>query len=212
MTTFLRSTSIPALLGLAALLAGCGSSGSSGSSAPAAAKTTAATAAGKTVEAASKRGDGDGDGIPDAITVKGKVGDTLALEGSGLNSKDPSDHTKTKIRVTLKRMIGPFKGYQIASNRKLIGLELHFVNVGTLRYDNALPGGQLSLRGGETGKQTSLIQLGGKNPCPNPSLKLKTGQSKDVCIAFEVPKSGKPQAFQYVSDSGYGDTGLWALR
>ena len=33
----------------------------------------------------------------------------------------------------------------------------------------------------------------------------------DTCIAFEVPKSGKLEAFQYITDSGFGDTGLWAF-
>jgi hypothetical protein len=43
-------------------------------------------------------------------------------------------------------------------------------------------------------------------------VKIKAGQTKSTCIAFEVPKADKPQSFQYVSDSGFGDTGLWALR
>jgi Serpin (serine protease inhibitor) len=57
-----------------------------------------------------------------------------------------------------------------------------------------------------------LIPLGGTNPCDTPSVKLKTGQSRTACLAFEIPKAGRPQAFEYVSDDGYGDTGLWSLR
>jgi hypothetical protein len=191
-----------AALGLAAILAGCGSSGSG---APAPAESHAA----KSGPAA--RPDSDHDGIPDAITVKGSLGDTLALQGSGLN-KDPNDHTKTRIRVTLKGVRGPFKGYDIPSDRKLIGVDLRFVNVGRLVYENPQPQGQLTVVGGETGKQTSLIQLSGKSPCDDPSLKLAAGQAKNVCIAFEVPKADRPQSFQYVADSGYGDRGLWRLR
>jgi hypothetical protein len=34
-----------------------------------------------------------------------------------------------------------------------------------------------------------------------------------VCgIAYEIPTTSKPQTFQYITDSGYGDTGVWALR
>ena len=197
----------------AAIVAGCGASEtpSAKTAAASAPKATATPSPTSAPKKASARKDSDGNGIPDVMTIKGAVGDTLALEGSGLND-DVNDHTKTKIRVTFRGTRGPFKGYDIPSGRKLIGVELRFTNTGSLRYDDALPQAQLTIKGGETGKQTSLIPLSGKNPCANPSLKLKAGQSKNVCIAFEVPKSGKPEAFQYVTDHGYGDTGFWALR
>jgi hypothetical protein len=197
-----------AALSLAAVLAGCGSS-SEQTAAPAA--THAAKSTSSAVKSGqSKRPDSDGNGIPDVITVKGKIGDTLALQGSGLND-DPKDHSKTRIRVTLKAVTGPFKGFDIPKNRQLVGVQLRFVNTGKLAYNNPQPQGQLTVAGGETGKQTSLIAIGRKSPCDNPRVKLQTGQSKNVCIAFEVPKADKPLSFQYVSDSGYGDTGLWAL-
>ena len=158
----------------------------------------------------SKRPDSDKNGIPDAITVKGSVGDTLALQGSGLSGSN--DHTKSRIRVTLKGIKGPFKGFDVPAGRQVIGVELKFVNVGRLRYDNPLPHGDLTVAGGENAKQTNLIAIGAKSPCDNPSVKLEKGQSKSVCIAFEVPKADKPQSFQYVADSGFGDTGLWSLR
>jgi hypothetical protein len=203
-----------AAVSLAALAVGAAGCGSSDAPQKAAAKEPAAATAAppaKTAKKASARKDSDGNGIPDVMTIKGAVGDTLALEGSGLND-NVKDHRKTKIRVTFKGLAGPFKNYDVPAGRKLIGVQLHFTNTGKLRYDDALPQGELTIKGGETGKQTGLIPLSGKNPCENPSLKLKKGQSKDVCIAFEVPKKGKPQAFQYVTDHGYGDTGLWKLR
>jgi hypothetical protein len=202
-----------AALGLAAVLAGCGSGteqASSDSASSQAAKTTKETT-GTLKKGTAKREDADNNGIPDAITVKGKLGDTLALQGSGLNDGS-SDHTKTRIRVTLKGVKGPFKGFDIAKGRQLIGVELHFVNVGKLVYDNPLPQGELTVASGENAKQTNLIAIGRKSPCDNPSVKLKAGQSKNVCIAFDVPKAEKPKSFQYVADHGFGDTGLWALR
>jgi hypothetical protein len=187
------------------LLAGCGSSSEEPSSSGGAAEATPAAS-----EAEVK--DEDGDGIEDPVTVKGAVGDTLELNGSGLGNKDSSDHTKTKIKVTLRSIKGPFKGYDIASSKKLIGLQFKFVNTGELVYDNPLPNGKLKLAGGGSGKQTTLIQINGaKNPCVNPRLKLKAGQSKNVCIAFEVPKKGELGTFEYTADSGYGDTAQWAL-
>ena len=196
-----------AALGLAAVLAGCGSSTetSTGSVSSQAAKSDSST--GTVKKGTRKRPDSDGNGIPDSITVKGKIGDTLALQGSGLNG-DTKDHTKARIRVTLKGVKGPFKGFDLPAGRQLIGVELKFLNVGKLPYDNPLPHGELTVAGGENAKQTNLIAIGGKNPCDNPSVKLKSGQSKSVCIAFDVPKANKPQSFQYVADSGFGDIGL----
>jgi hypothetical protein len=197
-----------AALGLAALLAGCGSDSPEPATPAATASSSQATKAVKS--GAKDRPDSDGDGIPDAITVKGALGDTLALQGSGLN-QGSSSHEKTKIRVTLKGVRGPFKGFDLPPGRQLIGVDLRFVNVGKLDYDNPLPHGELIVKGGESAKQTNLIAIGRKSPCDNQSVKLRAGQSKNTCIAFEVPKADKPQSFQYVSDSGFGDTGLWSL-
>jgi hypothetical protein len=188
------------------VLAGCGSSSSEEPAANGGSQAAAATPEAKEVK------DDDGDGIEDPVTVKGALGDTLELNGSGLGNKDPSDHTKAKVAVTLSKVKGPFKGYQIKSNRKLIGLQFKFKNTGTLVYDNPLPNGKLKLVGGGSGKQTNLIQIdGSKDPCQNPRLKLKPGKSKSVCIAFEVPKKGKLDTFSYTADSGYGDTAEWSL-
>ncbi len=209
----------PILLAVAALIvAGCGSTPdrlvATASSTPTPTPTATATATATPAKAkhgAAHRTDSDGDGIPDAITVKGKTGDTFALQGSGLHD-NLNDHTKTRIRVTLQGVRGPFTGFDVPASQKLIGVVLRFTDVGKLRYDDAQPHGQLTLKGGESGKQTALISGSGANPCDDPSLKLRTGQSKTACLAFAIPKTGKPQAFEYVTDDGYGDTGLWSLR
>jgi hypothetical protein len=197
---------------LALVPAACGGGSESYSEAPetaVAAKTsTPAATATPPAKTAKDRPDADGDGIPDAVTLKGRLGDTLTLEGAGLNT----GHRKSKIRVTLQRMKGPFQGFKVANDRQLIGVVLKVKNVGKLSYDDPLPSGQLTGASGESGKQTSLIPFGGSNPCDNPSLKLKTGQSTSVCIAFEVPKSDKPRTFEFGTDSGFGDTGLWKLK
>jgi hypothetical protein len=198
-----KITATLAALGLAAVIAGCGSSGANSSSP----SNTSSTNAAKSV---SKRPDADGNGIPDAITVKGALGDTLALQGSGLHD-NPNDHTKARLRVTLKAVRGPFKHFNIPSGQKLVGVDLRFANVGRIVYKNALPQGRLALSGGGTAKQTTLIPIGGRNPCDDKSLALQAGQSKDICIAFEIPKSSKPLSFQYASDYGYGDKAVWTL-
>ena len=220
-----RRAAALALLGLAGVFAGCGSS-SNGSADAAKTTTTSAstpttttatapqsTTTSTTSTTASDRPDRDGDGIPDKITVHGKVGDTLELEGSGL-SDNPNDtrHEKTKMKVTVKRVRGPIKGFDLEAGRKLIGVDLHLVNTGKLKIDDPQPDGTVVMSDGESGKQTSLIPIGGKNPCDDPSVKLTTGKSKDVCIAFDVPEAGTPMTFQFTSDNGYGDTGIWSLK
>jgi hypothetical protein len=192
-----------AVLALSAAAAGCG--GTSDAQ-PIGAKSTPVpeSTPGKDKPAPARSSD-------DPITVKGRMGDSLTLLGSGLND-DPNDHSKTKIKVRLKAVRGPFKGFQIPGNRALIGVELEFTNVGAKRYDDPLPDGTLTVAGGESGEQTNLIPLSGANPCDNRSLKLKTGQSTRTCIAFDIPKREKPLALEYVADSGYGDKALWSLR
>jgi hypothetical protein len=202
-------TATLAALGLAAVLAGCGSGGGgTSSSSPSSSPSKSSSNAAKP---AAKRPDADGNGIPDAITVKGALGDTLALQGSGLHD-NPNDHTKARLRVTLKAVRGPFQHFNIPSGQKLVGVDLHFANVGKIVYKNALPQGRLTLTGGGTAKQTTLIPIGGRNPCDDKSLALQAGQAKNICIAFEIPKSSKPLSFQYVSDYGYGDKAVWTLR
>jgi hypothetical protein len=190
-------TATLAALGLAAVLAGCGSSPSS--------STTNASKSG------SSRPDADNNGVPDPITVKGALGDTLALQGSGLHD-NPNDHAKARLRVTLKAVRGPFKNFNVPSGQKLVGVDLRFVNVGNVAYTNALPQGRLTLDAGGTAKQTTLIPLGGRNPCNDKSLKLQSGQAKNLCIAFQIPKASKPLSFLYASDYGYGDKAVWTLR
>jgi len=190
----MTSIKIAAAVGLLALLAGCGASATTDSGSPARANTEATR---------------DPTREP-VTTIKGAKGDTLTLQGSGLNP-DVNDYTRTKVKVTLKRTKGPIKGFKISSKNKLMGVMLRFTNEGQQVYDDPLPNGTLKLVGGGKGKQASLIPLGGENPCKNPTVKLKQGQSKNVCIAFEMPKKARLESFEYITDAGYGDTGKWAL-
>jgi hypothetical protein len=197
-------------LGAAALVAGCGGGRQGGG----AAAKAAPTAASHVVGSQNRRPDSDHNGIPDPITMRGGLGDTLVLEGSGLEDDpaNPSSHAKDKVRVTLLRVRGPFKGFDVPAGREIVGLDLRFVNVGRFIYKNPQPQGDLTVAGGETGKQTSLIAVGAKSPCDDRSLALRSGRSKRTCIAFEVPAGRRPRSFEYVADAGYGDRGLWRLR
>jgi hypothetical protein len=217
----MKTTLLCVVTALAALVSGCGGGATktttktvavAAASTPAASTPATTTPVTEAAAPADSSGSSAGDDKRDPITVKGVTGDTLTLLGQGGLTADSQPKPKPRIKVTLKSVIGPFSGFNLPSGHKLIGIKFHVVDAGKPSYSDPLPGGTLILIGGETGKQTNLIQGTGKSPCDNPSVKLvKVGQSKDFCIAFDVPTSAKLQNFQYATDSGYGDTGLWKL-
>ncbi len=194
------------VVAIAGFGAGCGDDDDDGgaSTTPVAATTPAAqTTPAATTPAETTPASDDPD--REEITVRGKRGETLTLIGQ----RDPKG--REKVAVTVQRIRGPFSGYNLSEGRQLIGVDVKIANAGTLVYDDPQPGGTLTVVGGETGKQTNLITVGRKSPCDNPSLKLSKGQSKTVCVAFEIAKGAKPQVFQFAVDSGFGDTGVWTL-
>ena len=211
--------------GSSALVAGCGGSSDDKASGPvastpavvstpvetmteeAATTETTSTPAAKASPNSTKRPDTDGDGSPDVQTFRGKIGDSFTLVGQP-GFKKPA---KDAVKVTVLGLTGPFSGFDLGKGRKLIGLKVRFEGVGSKRYDDAQPSGQLTLSSGESGKPTSLITAG-NSPCDNPSLKLKKGDSVTECLAFDIPKNAKPRVFEYATDSGFGDTGVWRLR
>lgn len=148
----------------------------------------------------------------DSITVKGRRGDALTLLGQYATSVSGAPKARVKVKVALTAIRGPFSGYDVASGHKLMGFDVRITNVGRKQAYIPLPSGIVTLVDGERAKQTGLITGSGTSPCQNPTLRLTRGQSKKVCIAFDVPKDGKLQTFQFSTDSGYGDTGLWRLR
>jgi hypothetical protein len=151
------------------------------------------------------------DSRQDPITVKGRRGDAFVLLGQYATTVSGKPKGRVKVKVTLDGMRGPFSGFDLAAGRKLIGFDVTVTNIGAKRFSDPLPSGQLILGGGDTGKQTNLISGSNASPCDNPSLKLEQGESKKVCIAFDVPKRARLVSFQFATDSGYGDTGLWRL-
>lgn len=207
------------LAGLSALMAGCGGDDNKSDSTPASTPATTQTAADTSTEAttteaaeadpnSTERPDKDGDGTPDIQTFRGKLGDTFTLVGQ----PGYKEASKEAVSMTVLGTSGPFSGYNLDPGRKLIGIKVRFEGVGTKVYDDPQPNGQLTVTGGESGKQTSLITGSGKNPCDNKSLKLRKGQSVTSCLAFDIPEKAKPQVFEYGASSGYGDTGIWKFK
>jgi hypothetical protein len=148
------------------------------------------------------RSDSDGNGILDRIAVEGRVGDTFALQGPGLHDAF-TDRAHTSVRVTLRRVRGPYE--DTSTGDRLVTVELRFHNVGRLRYVDPRPRGQLDLDHALAGTQLPL----GAGTCRTAAVKLGTGRSTTVCLAFRIPRAGRLQAFAYATDDGFGDIGLW---
>jgi hypothetical protein len=197
---------------LVAVLAGCGGGTSTTTVTTSAPATTPTTTAAPVTAPAKTSAPAVDESREDSITVKGHTGDGLTLLGQYLTAPSGGAQVRVKVKVTLVGVRGPFSGFDVAAGRKLMGFEVRVTNLGTKVFDDPLPSGEVTLVDGDQGKQTNLIVTGRESPCKNPSLKLKQGQTKQACIAFEVPKSGKLQTFRFAVDSGYGDAGLWRLR
>lgn len=210
------------LAGAGALMAGCGDDEKTDTTPAATTQAATETAATETETAAettteesaeaspgsTERPDADGDGTPDVQTFRGELGDTFTLVGQPGFEKASEE----AVEVTVLGVTGPFSGFDLDPGRKLIGIKIRFKGVDGHVFDDPQPNGQLTVTGGETGKQTSLIAVSGKNPCDNPSVKLKEGKSVTSCLAFDIPKNAKPQVFEFATSSGFGDTGIWKLR
>lgn len=198
-------------------IAGCGgdeeetpatSTGSGAATATPAGTGASATETAKASPDSTDRPDTDGDGSPDVATFEGKLGDTFILVGQ----PGYKEAAKDAVKVTVLDVTGPFKGFDLDKGRKLIGIKVRFEGAGEEVFDDPQPHAELTLDSGETGKQTSLIAVSGKNPCDNKSLKLKKGKKVNSCLAFEIASKEKPTKLKYVAASGYGDTGIWDLK
>src|SRR3954454_9507307 len=197
------------LLAPLVVAAGCGGGGTKTrvetGTAPAPARTPATTATTPTTT------------TPAAATTPkqnrhGKVGDTFVLVGSKYShvAKGKTSGPRDKIAVRVTAIVDPITGYDVGKANRLVGVRKIIRNVGKVKYTDFQPSGDLTLKGGGAGKGESLISTGPET-CKDPATKLAPGASGDVCMAFLVPKNAKLQSFQYTSDIGDGQSGLWKI-
>jgi len=201
---------------LAGLMSGCGGDDEETATTPAASSPSSTTSAEETPAAetakaspdSTGRPDTDGDGSPDPATFEGSLRDSFILVGQA-GYKEPA---KEAVKMTVLRVIGPFKGFNVDKGNEIIGVKVRFEGVGDEPFDDPQPHAELTLASGAKGKQTSLIVVHGKDPCDNKRLKLKMGKKVSSCLAFEVKKNDEPTELKFVAASGYGDTGVWSLK
>lgn len=144
-------------------------------------------------------------------TVEGRLGDPLTLTGQPDYDASGNATPGETAEVTFTKVIGPFKGFDLPAGREMIGVRVTWKNVGDPPLDYPQPQATLTLVGGEKGKQTNLIMVGGESPCDNESVELTTGKSMNSCLAYEVPKGAKVESIEFAMSYGYGDTGIWTV-
>jgi hypothetical protein len=93
-------------------------------------------------------------------------GDALTLQASGQRRRERLHTDQGEGDAEGHR--GPDQGLQDLLQEQADHGLLRFSNEGEQVYDDPLPNGTLKLAGGGTGKQASLIPLGGKNPAAGP--------------------------------------------
>lgn len=195
-------------------LAGCGGDDAETATTPASPGAAATAVAddtaggGEASPDSTDRPDADGDGTPDVATFEGELGESFILVGQ------PGFETASEeaVKLTVLKVIGPFKGFDVGKGNEIIGVQVRWEGVGEKAYNSPQPLAELTLASGAKGKPTSLIVVQGKDPCDNKSLELEKGKKVTSCLAFEVPKGDEPVQLKYGASSGYGDTGVWSLK
>jgi len=132
-----------------------------------------------------------------------KVGSTISLSGF--------DSVKMDVKVT--RVLDPATGGEFdqpSPGTRYVGVEIELKNTGQVAYDDS-PSNGATLITNTDEEADAEITLGGT--CNSPSdVKIAPGDTRKVCIPFEVPNAQKARKFQFTLNSGFAnETGEWSL-
>jgi hypothetical protein len=128
----------------------------------------------------------------------GKVGATVTVKGQG----------KDTVAITVTKVEDPLLAYGADPGMREIGVVFSVRNVSKVKYSGTTSG-LVSTADGEM----SGSQITGGGPCDPPAiLNLAPGQTKTVCVPFEVIKTGKLAFIQFITDSGYGTPAVFAAK
>ena len=104
-------------------------------------------------------------------------------------------------------LVGPSGSGKSTMLRCLNGLVPHF--------SGGRMAGAVHVRGLDTRDHGYTETLSETTSCQSigSSVKIAPGSKRAGCLTFEMPKSAKPEEFQFTLDSGFADeTGEWQLR
>lgn len=193
-----RGQTLLAVGAVAVLAAGCGST------------ITKTVTGGPEKGGAEQTGTGTGPSKPppavppnDNAPKEATIGSTLPLEGFG----------DLQMKVKVLDYLDPATGGEFdtpESGARFVGVKLRLTNTGQKPFDDS-PGNGAKLITNTDEEADATITLGGTCESAS-SVKIAPGDSRVVCIPFEVPKAQKGVEFQFTLDSGFADdTGQWKL-
>lgn len=182
------------VLGGIVLIVGCGALLSAGVPAP-------ETVTDPIVEGAG----GDGEELEQAPQEPetATVGDALQLEGfEGL-----------RMAITLENVEKGISGGEFdqpPAGTEFVGVNLQLENVGQTTYNDS-PSNGATLVDSDDQQYTSTLLTGGQ--CTgSEQARVAPGDTRSVCIPFEVPQDANLRLFQFALDSGFSEQGgEWRL-
>lgn len=137
-----------------------------------------------------------------AVPQTAEVGEALTLTGSDVT-----------VRVTVRGVRDPLPAGEfdsVATGKRMVGVELRLTNQSaSATYDDSPSNGAKLIYGNDV-QADSAFAFGG---CEAQSLTIAPGDSRRVCIPFEVGANNSLKTFQFALDSGFSDDrGEWHVN
>jgi hypothetical protein len=130
-----------------------------------------------------------------------KLGKTITLKG---NSGE-----KMRVRPYRVKAFEAGEFETPAEGNQYVGVWISLKNVGRKRYSDA-PGNGAKLVDTRAKVHDSTIVVSGDTCETTSDLRIPAGQTRRICIPFEVPTGVRLRYFEFTLNSGFADqTGQW---
>ena len=131
-----------------------------------------------------------------------KIGDEVTLKG-----------LEGEMKVKMLKIEDPMKApptERPRAGRRFVGVTVRFTNPGRQAFKDAPLNGSRLVTNVKKGANPTIL-LTGKCPSkPGINFRLPAGESKTLCLPFQVKRKAKVTGFQHALNSGFGpDTGKW---
>lgn len=144
---------------------------------------------------------GSGDTSTSSGPLEAKLGKALPLQDQ--------DAGTVNVNVT---SVAPFSAGEFDSpdsGKHYVGVVMRFHNVGTSTFSDSPDNDVTLLAANGDSFDSTIVSQGCENDA---GMKLPVGESRNGCVAFEVPNGAKLSKVQVTLSSGFSDvTGEWKL-
>lgn len=132
------------------------------------------------------------------------IGSSLTL--TGFNDE--------RVRVTVLAYLDPITTDEFSTpphGAKFVGVQLRLMNVGNVTYSDSASNGAQLITNTDEQAGSDPFAVGGN--CEDPGhLNISPGDTRVLCLPFEMPAAQRGRTFQFTLDSGFADqTGEWSL-